>query len=78
VIDSLTLAQYHEICHWNLSQTQTITISTNATVNLGGVFTCSSDDQLQDWVEIASLSAEVWWIGWNGAEREVMDNGWTR
>lgn len=49
------------------------------TVNLGGVFACSSEDQLQDWAEIASLlDVEVGVYGWRGAEGEVMDNGWTR
>jgi hypothetical protein len=79
VIDSLTLEQYHNICSWNLSQTQTITISTNVTVNLGAVFTCSPEDQLQDWMEIVFLpDVETHWIGWNGAEGEVMDNSWIR
>jgi hypothetical protein len=87
VIDCLTMEQYHRICYWDLSQPRIITISTNVTVNICGVFTCSSEDPLQDWVEIASLqNVDISTFDWVmiasslnvDAKGEVMDNGWTR
>jgi hypothetical protein len=79
LINSLTLEQYHDICFWKLSRTQTITVPADATLNLGTVFVCSSGDQLQDWVGIVSWTdVEVGHTGWHGAKGEVMSNGWTR
>lgn len=79
VIESLTLKQYHTICYYNLSQNRTISVLTNVTLDLAGVFACSSDDQLDNWVQIVSLpDVEVGWTDWNGAEGKIMDNGWTR
>jgi hypothetical protein len=78
-IDALAFEQYHDICDLNLSHRQTITISTDITVNLGGVIACSSSDQLQDWAEVASLpDVEVHCSGWHGADGEVLEDGWTR
>jgi hypothetical protein len=79
VIDSLTLKEFHEICYWDLSRFRNISISNSVTVNLGGIIICSSDDQLQDWVEIVSLpNIKVYGGCWWGAEGEVMGNGRTR
>lgn len=62
VIESLTLKQYHTICYYNLSQNRTISVLTNVTLDLAGVFACSSDDQLDNWVQIVSLpDVEVGW-----------------
>jgi hypothetical protein len=79
VIKSLTLEQYQEICLLNLSRTRTLNISADVTVNLGGVFACSSEYQYKDCVEIASLpDVEIYWRDWNRARGEVTQNGWTR
>jgi hypothetical protein len=79
MIDYMTLEPYHNICYWHLSRSRDIIISTDVTVNMGGVFACSSEDQLQYWVEIASLpDVEINVDRWRGAEGEVMDNGWIR
>jgi hypothetical protein len=77
-IDTLSLEQYHALCHGHLSRTRSITVPTDATVDLGTVFVCSSGDQLQDWVDIVSWShLEPRQTDWNG-DGEAMDNGWTR
>jgi hypothetical protein len=76
VIDSLTLYQYHGICHWNLSHRRIVSISPDVTVNLGAVIACASGDQLQGWVEVASLTDVD--CHWYGAEGEVMKDGWIR
>ncbi|KAF7353516.1 hypothetical protein MSAN_01541200 [Mycena sanguinolenta] len=81
-LDSLTLEHYHEICHWNLAQPQSFTLSADTTVKLGVVLR-SSGDLLQDSVQIAFLpSVETrivrnWTISGEGTG-EVMTNGWTR
>jgi hypothetical protein len=78
-INSLTLKQYHEICYFNLAQGRTLSVSSYVIVNLGAVIDCSSGDQLQDWVEVASLpDVEVRRGRWYGPGGEVMANGWTR
>ncbi|KAF7374219.1 hypothetical protein MSAN_00304200 [Mycena sanguinolenta] len=85
VIDSLTLHQYHEISYWELSVFQNLPLSTPATVSLGSVFNCSSDDTFDDMVEIACLpNAKLSYDPtWNGLGSwscfgELMADGWTR
>jgi hypothetical protein len=79
VVDSLTLEQYHQICYWYLSNWRNISISPDVTVNLGTVITCSSGDQLQDFVEIVFFpDVDVRFSHWDGAQGEVMEDGWTR
>jgi hypothetical protein len=83
VIESLTLEQYHRICYWNLSHRRkhlpSISITPDVSVNLGAIIGCSSSDQLQDWMEIASLpDVEVHWCDWYGEDGEDLEDGWTR
>lgn len=47
VIDSLTLEQYHEICHWSLCRYRRLSISTPITVKLGAVVRCFSREKLE-------------------------------
>jgi hypothetical protein len=80
-IDSLTLEQYHKICHWDLSR-RNIHCSTSATANPNSIIVCPSGDQLEDFVEIALLrDGELYMSDWRTPERvtgEVMKGGWTR
>ncbi|KAF7337073.1 hypothetical protein MVEN_02144500 [Mycena venus] len=81
VINSLTLAQYHKICDWDLARTRDIPISAAVTVTLGTVISCSPDNELEDSVEIAFLpNVEAVIDSWelDCAEGEVMEDGWTR
>jgi ABC-type uncharacterized transport system substrate-binding protein len=79
VTDSLTLEQYHGICYYHLSRIRTIAVSADVAVNFGAVIACSLDDQVQDWVEIASVpDVQVSIFPWYGAEGEVTKDGWTR
>jgi hypothetical protein len=79
VIDSLTLEQYHRICYRDLSRHQIITVAPDVTVNLGTVITCSSGDQLQDFVEIVFFpDVDVYCSYRDGAEGEVLEDGWTQ
>lgn len=78
----LTLEQYHGICAWSLSQYQRITISLLTPTKLGAVVYYSSDNPLEDPVEIASLpNVEAYLDRWESsgeAVGELMGNGWTR
>jgi hypothetical protein len=82
VIDSLTLKEYHSLCAFFLHQVRRILISSPLTVNLGAVVSCSSNDRLEDSVEIAFSSDRGTYGGhWEtpgGVVGEVMKNGWTR
>jgi hypothetical protein len=86
VIDSLTLQHYHSICHWELRQWRTLTISSCVTVNLGAVISWSTTDQLEVWDEVAYLldvapSPGGWYArGWYDGRRigQINENGWTR
>ncbi|KAF7344095.1 hypothetical protein MVEN_01699200 [Mycena venus] len=81
-IASLTLEQYHEICYWDLSRHRELLGSTPITVNLGAIISCSSEDQLDNSVEIAFLpDAEVRLGQWNTdgeVTSKIMEDGWTR
>jgi hypothetical protein len=80
-IESLTIEQYHTICYYNLSRTQTITIPADVTANSGVLFLCSSGAQRQNRTQIASFPDVEFNVRvghWRGAEGEVMDSGWTR
>jgi hypothetical protein len=73
------LEQYYEICCWDLHRRRAIAVSTDVKVNLGGVFACSSGDQLQIWMEVASLpDVEVDYSHWHRPGGEVMADGWIR
>jgi hypothetical protein len=82
VIDSLTLKEYHSLCAFFLHQVRRISISTPLTVNLGAVVSCSSNNRLEDSVEIAFLSDRGTYGGrWEtpgGVLGKVVKNGWTR
>ncbi|KAJ7218260.1 hypothetical protein B0H12DRAFT_329295 [Mycena haematopus] len=84
VVHSLTLAQYHKICDWDLARPQYIPILASMTVTLGTMIYCSPQNQLGDFVEIAFLPDVLVkafpdsWLLSNGAEGEIVDNGWTR
>jgi hypothetical protein len=81
-IDSLTLEQYHRICHWDLSRYRTFDCPASTTVNLNAIIACASGDYLEDLVKIALLSdTEVYldnWITAAGTTGEVVERGWTR
>ncbi|KAF7333791.1 hypothetical protein MVEN_02335900 [Mycena venus] len=80
-IESLTLEEYHHICFWNLSPYRSITASLPTTVNLGVVICCSSRNELEDSVEIATLpNVEGYRYRWEspGAVGEIVEDGWTR
>jgi hypothetical protein len=81
-LDSLTLAEYHEICYWEFSVDRDVLVYNPITVDIGAVFSCSSGNRLEDLVEIAFLlqidSSFViprWYTAGLGV---VMENGWTR
>ncbi|KAF7374271.1 hypothetical protein MSAN_00310100 [Mycena sanguinolenta] len=84
VVHSLTLAQYHKICDWDLARPRYILIPAGTTVTLGTVISCSPDDYLGDFVEIAFLPDVLRkafpdsWLLSDGAEGELAENGWTR
>ncbi|KAF7374191.1 hypothetical protein MSAN_00301000 [Mycena sanguinolenta] len=66
VINCLTLDQYHTTCDWEFSATRFMRTSTSATVNLGRVFDCPSQDTFDDMVEIAWLpNPEFIQCGWD-------------
>ncbi|KAF7374198.1 hypothetical protein MSAN_00301700 [Mycena sanguinolenta] len=84
-IGLLTLEQYHEISYWELQVFRYLSISPSATVSLGGVFRCSSDDIFDNLLEIAWLpNAELslgsgWYLSGCGSSfGELMADGWTR
>ncbi|KAJ7333208.1 hypothetical protein DFH08DRAFT_304189 [Mycena albidolilacea] len=82
VVESLTTKWYHNICSIYLSQFRTISISTSKTVNLGAIISWSPGHPLKDPVEIADTpnvhtSVDVW-ESCEGAERVVIEDGWTR
>ncbi|KAF8173521.1 hypothetical protein K438DRAFT_1850278 [Mycena galopus ATCC 62051] len=88
VINSLTLAQYHKICDWDLAKPRYIPISAPVTVTLGTVvdMSCScDDDQVGTSLEEVAFLSDVLlqpfpddWESSDGAEGEITDNGWTR
>jgi hypothetical protein len=77
VLGSVTLAQYHSICCYNLAQCRTIVFSTPATINLGGVLPSFPCNEVSS--EIAFLPHLDVKVGrWAGAAGQVMKDGWTR
>ncbi|KAJ7300384.1 hypothetical protein DFH08DRAFT_1000784 [Mycena albidolilacea] len=81
-LDLLTLVEYHAICYWEFSQHRYVSVYNPITVNLGAAISCSSDNRLEDLVEIAILlrtdsgiKISRWYTGYSGV---VMENGWTR
>ncbi|KAF7340623.1 hypothetical protein MSAN_02134100 [Mycena sanguinolenta] len=81
-IDSLTLEQYHCICNYNLVQYRHFDLSASTTVSPGAVYR-RSNDQVEDWVEIAflpSVEAPILlnWMTSGGDTGEIMPNGGTR
>jgi hypothetical protein len=84
-LDSLTLAEFHEVCYWQFSRFQSASIcNLNNTVNVGAVISCSSGNGLEDLVEIVFLLRIKSNLGvpcWNTApcaEGDTMEDGWTR
>ncbi|KAJ7706601.1 hypothetical protein B0H16DRAFT_1746865 [Mycena metata] len=82
-IESLGLAQYHNICSWYLSRyRQHNFISTSATVHIGAVTSWPSGHQYEEHVEIALLAEiDVSYTSWRILDDEkgdLMGNGWTR
>jgi hypothetical protein len=83
-LDLLTLEEYHEICYFQFPQLRTAWIYNPRTINLGAVISCSSGNQLGDFVEIAFLPGIKSDLGiprWNTAPwiaEDVMEDGWTR
>jgi hypothetical protein len=84
VIDSLTFAEYHQICYLRFSQHRYVSVYNPITVNVGAMISWSSGNRLEDFVEIAVLSrigSNLGMSHWNtaqGTERDVMKDGWTR
>jgi hypothetical protein len=79
VLGSVSLEQYHSVCCYNLARCRTITVSTPATINLGGVLPDSSRHQAEVSAEIAFLPDLDVKVGrWRGAAGLVMRNEWTR
>ncbi|KAJ6512549.1 hypothetical protein C8R45DRAFT_960704 [Mycena sanguinolenta] len=84
VVRSLTLAQYHKICDWDLARPRYISIPVGTTVTLGTVISCSPDNYLDSFVEIAFLPDVLRkafpdsWLLSHGAEGEATEIGWTR
>jgi hypothetical protein len=84
VIESLTVGIYHAICYWDLGQTRHISVSVPKTVTLGAVIHNSSDDRLEELVELdPSSDIEVSFSDWlvRGVEEGeglIMPDGWTR
>ncbi|KAJ6530691.1 hypothetical protein B0H19DRAFT_1384609 [Mycena capillaripes] len=77
VIDSLTLAQYHNICSWDLPQFRSISFSPRVTFNLGAVICCSPANEQENLVEIAFLPNVDFNAYWS-RDGDVMKDGWTR
>ncbi|KAF7374230.1 hypothetical protein MSAN_00305800 [Mycena sanguinolenta] len=87
IIAALPLNHYHDICRWEFSTRRYILVPPSATVNIGSVLHCPSDDTFDDVVEIAWLpnAALPSYGGWYGSgdwscfgELMIMADGWTR
>jgi hypothetical protein len=82
IIDSMTLDQYHNMCHWDLSCHRTW-MPTRALVNLGAVICRDSSDESDECIEIASLpnvelDLDACYWRMTGSVGDVMKDGWTR
>ncbi|KAF7368452.1 hypothetical protein MVEN_00168300 [Mycena venus] len=79
VLGSVSLQQYHSICCYNLARCRIITVSTSATINLGGILPNFSQHQVEISSEIAFLPDLDVKIGrWLGAAGLIMKDRWTR
>ncbi|KAF7330653.1 hypothetical protein MSAN_02450500 [Mycena sanguinolenta] len=76
------MVQYHHICNWNMRRERQISFPINMTMNCGAVFSYSSQDLLDQSVEIASLSNAIyphpWWACMGAVTEDVIENSWTR
>lgn len=82
-IDTLKVEHYHHICYFHLRQIRHFSVSPRAELNLGAVKYCPAGSQLDDLVEIGSLtSVDAGFSGWyttnRAAVKEIMQDGWTR
>ncbi|KAF8144041.1 hypothetical protein K438DRAFT_588947 [Mycena galopus ATCC 62051] len=81
IISSLTLDQYHCPCYWKLAQDRSTSVSTSEPVNLGAVYSGSSDS---NWADIAcmpylKLERDTYFSYMDDRRpKEVMENGWTQ
>ncbi|KAF7374257.1 hypothetical protein MSAN_00308600 [Mycena sanguinolenta] len=83
ITQSLTLDQYHSVCHWDCSASRLIPVPPLAIVNISSVFNGASEHTLDNMGEIARLPSpslrsptNSWYTV--GAWGEVMPNGKTR
>lgn len=77
-IFSLTLDQYHEICHLHLSQTRRLPVSAHTTVYLGQIISCSPGSRFED-SDLIAYPHECYLSDWGwDLDGYRMSNGWTR
>ncbi|KAJ7890299.1 hypothetical protein B0H13DRAFT_2040637 [Mycena leptocephala] len=87
VIDSLTLEQFHAICHWDLSRWRTAGFPIPVTVHFGALLVTSGSDS--DYLnEVVSSNIMIhlprwktfrrWDINTPGTRGEATEDGWTR
>ncbi|KAF7374238.1 hypothetical protein MSAN_00306700 [Mycena sanguinolenta] len=84
ILDSLTINQYHEILRWEFRAFRCMSISPSVTLHLGCVFSCPSEDTVDDIVEIVwlpypELSSHPSWGGIGNGQTfgQLMADGWT-
>ncbi|KAJ6528883.1 hypothetical protein B0H19DRAFT_533185 [Mycena capillaripes] len=82
IIESLTLEEYHHICHWFLGHVRFVRTSTPTALNLGTVICCPSKNWPEDSVEIAWLPNRKSYSGsWNtppGVAIQITEDCWIR
>ncbi|KAJ7094971.1 hypothetical protein C8R44DRAFT_381653 [Mycena epipterygia] len=77
IIASMSLDDYHEICFWHLSRKRSLSLPTNASVQLGMIY-CTSGASLNNVVEIARIpDCKFQDDGWS-AVGSRMESGWSR
>ncbi|KAJ7472527.1 hypothetical protein FB451DRAFT_298393 [Mycena latifolia] len=81
IIDSISLAQYHQICFYHFRHVRMFSISTNALVHLGAIIYCPHGSEIQGSEEIGFIPELIFFnLGWCTAEGKplwVMESGWT-
>lgn len=83
VINSLTLEQFHSICHWDLVQWRAGNFCVPVTVHLGAILLASGSDEIVFSSNIMTHSPRWttlhrWDTETPEARGDVTEDGWTR